>query len=203
MKTSWRQKFPTVWWSAGMVTPQAVASSPGSLLPPEVNWAKAGGSLGSEITWLWTVLMNVGVWESGYARLLHIDERAMYMYRTQPARMSLHCQLPASCALAWAVQQFSDRRAHAQSTFHLRLERITWFRSPWGSLPRPALAQFTSGGRREPGDEATQADRSVCMLKRSIVRVVSLLPTWKTKQNMITEQTEYMDTFLDMSTIML
>ena len=28
-----------------------VASSLGSLLPPEVNWAKAGGSLGSEITW--------------------------------------------------------------------------------------------------------------------------------------------------------
>ena len=27
-----------------------LASSPGSLLPPEVNWAKAGGSLGSEIT---------------------------------------------------------------------------------------------------------------------------------------------------------
>ena len=27
-----------------------LASSPGSLLPPEVNWAKVGGSLGSEIT---------------------------------------------------------------------------------------------------------------------------------------------------------
>ena len=27
-----------------------IASSPGSLLPPEVNWTKAGGSLGSEIT---------------------------------------------------------------------------------------------------------------------------------------------------------
>ena len=27
-----------------------LASSPGSLLPPEVNWAQVGGSLGSEIT---------------------------------------------------------------------------------------------------------------------------------------------------------
>ena len=142
-------------WCICMAGGPDVASSPGSLLPPEVNWATAGGSLDSEITWPWTVLMNVDVWESGYARLPHIDERAMYMYRTQPVRMSLHCQLPASWALAWAVQQFSNRRAHAQlSSIYLpSMARVGHVISE--PRLRPALAQFTSGGRREPGDEAS------------------------------------------------
>ena len=98
--------------------------------------------------------MNVGVWEFGYARLPHIDERAMYMYRTQLAWRSLHCQLPASCALAWPVQQFSDRRAHAQlSSVYLSSTARVGHMISEPRLP-PALVQFTSGGRRESGDEA-------------------------------------------------
>ena len=86
--------------------------------------------------------------------LLHIDERAMYMYRTPLAQMSLRCQLPASCALAWAVQQFSDCCTHTQlsSVYLLSTARVGHVISE-PRLP-PALAQFTSGGRREPGDEA-------------------------------------------------
>ena len=77
----------------------------------------------------------------------------MYMYCTQPARMSLHCQLPASCTLAWTVQQFSDRRGHAQlRSFCLPSTARADHMILAPRLP-PALAQFTSGGRREPGDE--------------------------------------------------
>ena len=81
----------------------------------------------------------------------------MYMYRTQPAQMSLCCQHPASCTLAWAVQQFSDRRAHAQlSSVYLPSTARAGHVISEPRLP-PALAQFTSGRRREPGDEATKA----------------------------------------------
>ena len=75
----------------------------------------------------------------------------MYMYRTQPARMSLRCQLPASYMLAWAVQQFSDRRAHAELSSVYLLSMATACHVI--SEPRlpPALAQLTFGGRREPG----------------------------------------------------
>ena len=77
------------------------------------------------------------------------------MYRTKPARMRLWCQLPASCALAWPVQQFSDRRAHAQSSsVYLPSTARAGHVISESRLPL-ALAQFTSGGRREPGDEAT------------------------------------------------
>ena len=70
--------------------------------------------------------------------------------------MSLRCQLPASCALAWPVQQFSDRRTHAQlnSVYLPSMARAGHVISE-PRLP-PALAQFTSGGRREPGDEASE-----------------------------------------------
>ena len=68
--------------------------------------------------------------------------------------MSLCCQLPASCALAWAVQQFSDRHAHAQlSSIYLPSTARVGHVISESRLP-PVLAQFTSGGRREPGDEA-------------------------------------------------
>ena len=91
------------------------------------------------------------------SRLPHVDERAMYMYRTQLARMSLRCQLPASCTLAWAVQQFSDRRAHAQlSSVYLPSTARVGHVISEPMLP-PTLAQFTSSGRREPGDDATEA----------------------------------------------
>ena len=82
----------------------------------------------------------------------------MYMYRTQPAQMSLRCQFPASCALAWAVQQFSNHHAHAQLSFVYLLSTA---RADYVILdPRlpsttPALAQFTPGGRREPADKAS------------------------------------------------
>ena len=58
--------------------------------------------------------MNVGV----VRVLLHETtayRRASYVYVPHTTGADeLMLQLPASCVLAWAVQQFSDRRAHAQ-----------------------------------------------------------------------------------------
>ena len=75
--------------------------------------------------------------------------------------------------LAWAVQHFSDCHAHAQlgSVYFPSTARA----GDVISEPRlpPALAQFTSGGRREPGDEASLAASAmsqitqVCHIKGS------------------------------------